>query len=68
MGLSNPRTFDLLIDPAKKSLHLTLACLKRINVNCNKSIASLNPEIARFDIKLDVEAVIQRQRQAPLRV
>lgn len=39
---------DLLIDPAKASLRLTLACLKCINV------------------KLDVEAVIQRQRQAPL--
>ena len=57
---------NLLIDPAKASLHLTLACLKCINVNRNKSIVSLDPRIARLDIKLDVEAVIQRQRQAPL--
>ncbi len=57
---------DLLIDPAKANLHLTLACLKCISVNCNKPIVSLDPRVARLDIKVDVEAVIQRQRQAPL--
>ena len=57
---------DLLIDPAKASLHLTLACLKCIEANCTKSIVGLDPGMARLDIKLDVEAVIQRQRQAPL--
>ncbi len=57
---------DLLIDPAKASLHLTLACLKCISVDCNKSIVSLDPKVARLDVKVDVEAVIQRQYQAPL--
>ena len=57
---------DLLIDPAKASLHLTLACLRCIGVNCNKSIVNLDPRIARLDLKVDVEAVSQRQHQAPL--
>ena len=58
--------FDLLIDPAKANLDLTLACLKCIKVNCDRSIVSIDSRTARLDIKLDVEAVIQRQRQAPL--
>ena len=57
---------DLLIDPPKANLNLTLACLKCISVNCNKSIVGLDPRIPRVDIKIDVEAVTQRQRQAPL--
>ena len=57
---------DLLIDPAKASLHLTLACLECIKANCNKSIVRLDPGTARLDIELDVEAVIQRRFQAPL--
>ena len=57
---------DLLIDPGKASLHLTLACLKCINVSCKESIVDLDPGIARLDIKLDDEAVLQRRRQAPL--
>ena len=57
---------DLLIDPAKANLDLTLACLKCIQVNCVRSIVSIDSRTARLDIKLDVEAVIQRQRQAPL--
>ena len=56
----------LLIDPAKASLNLTLACLKCIHLNCDKPLARLDPDIARLDIKIDVEAVIHRQRQAPL--
>ena len=65
-GPKNSTYSDLLIDPAKASFHLTLACLKCISVNCNKSIVNLDPRIARLDIKPDVEAVIQYQRQAPL--
>ena len=57
---------DLLIDPAKASLQLTLACLKCIKPNCNKPITSLDPGTARLDIKLDPEAVIRCQHQAPL--
>ena len=57
---------DLLVDPAKASLHLTLTCLKCIKNSCNESIVDLDLEIARLDIRLDNEAVIQRQRQAPL--
>ena len=57
---------DLLIDPAESSLNLTLACLKCINVCCNESMVNLDSGIARLDMKLDNEVVIQRQRQAPL--
>ena len=57
---------DLLIDPAKANLALTLACLKCIQSHCNESFVSLDPKIARLDRKLDVEAVVERQRQAPL--
>lgn len=56
---------DLLIDSVKASLHLTLACLKCIKINCNQPL-SLGPGVARLDIKLDGEAVTQRQRKAPL--
>ena len=57
---------DLLIDPAKASLQLTLACLKCIKVSCNDSLVDLDARIARLDIELGDEAVTQRQRQAPL--
>ena len=57
---------DLLIDPAKASLSLTLACLECIRAGCNKSIVRLDSETARLDFTLDVEAVTQRQHQAPL--
>ena len=57
---------DLLIDPAKASLQLTLACLECIKANCKKSIVRLDSGTARLDIELDAEAVIQRRCQAPL--
>ena len=57
---------DLLVDPAKASSHLTLVCLKCIQDNCNESMVDLAPGIARLDIKLDDEVVMQRQRQVPL--
>lgn len=65
-GPKNSTYPDLLIDPAEASLNLTLACLKCINVCCNESMVDLDSGMARLDMKLDNEAVIQRQRQAPL--
>ena len=57
---------DLLIDPAKSSLSLTLACLKCIKECCNESMVDLATGVARLDIKLDDGAVTKRQRQVPL--
>ena len=57
---------DLLVDPAKASSHLTLVCLKCIQDNCNESMVDLAPGIARLDIKLNDEVIMQRQRQVPL--
>ena len=65
-GPSDSTYSDLLIDPAQASFHLTLACLKCIKYDCNKSFVDLDPRIARLDIKLGDDAVPQRQRQAPL--
>lgn len=65
-GPKNPTYSDLLIDSAEASLNLTLACLKCINTCCNESMVDLDSGMARLDMKLDDEAVIQRQPQAPL--
>ena len=65
-GLKNSTYSKLLIDPAKASLQLTLVCLMCIKSNCNQSFASLDPGVARLDIELDRDAVVRRQRQAPL--
>lgn len=57
---------DLLVDPAKASLSLTLACLKCIKDCCNESMVEIASGIARLDIKLDDGAVTKRQCRAPL--
>ena len=57
---------DLLVDPAKASSHLTLVCLKCIKDSLNESMVDLAAGIARLDIELDDEAIMQRQCQAPL--
>ncbi len=56
---------DLLIDPEKASLQLTLVCLKCIEVSYKESMVDLDRGIARLDMKLADEAVTQRRRQAP---
>ena len=65
-GLESSTYSHLLVDPAKASLNLTLACLKCIKDCCNESMVDFASGIARLDIKLDDGAVIERQRQAPL--